>query len=47
MPRDAYEALGKINEIGNFREYEWKEVRRKMVEYEHYGPWDLETSTGL
>ena len=47
MPRDAYEALGKINEIGNFREYAWKEVRRKMVEHEHYGPWDLETSTGL
>lgn len=47
MPRAAYEALGKIIEIGNRREYAWREARKKMVEYEHYGPWDLETSTGL
>lgn len=47
MPREVYEMLGSVSQIGNFHEYSWREARRKMIEYEHYGPWDLETSTGL
>jgi len=47
MPREAYEALGGIKEIGNYHEYEWRTARKMMVNHEHYGPWDLETSTGL
>lgn len=47
MPRRDYEALGNVRQIGNMHEYAWQDARRKMVEYEHYGPWDLQTSTGL
>mgnify|MGYP001327415895 FL=1 len=47
MPRDVYEMLGQINQIGNFFEYSWKEAREQMIKHEHYGPWDLKTSTGL
>ena len=47
LPRQAYEAMGKIDDIGNYHEYTWREARKKMIDYEHYGPWDLETSTGL
>ena len=47
MPREAYEALGGIKEINNYHEYDWRTARKMMVSHEHYGPWDLETSTGL
>jgi hypothetical protein len=47
MSREAYEALGNVKEIGNYHEYEWKEVRKMIVNYEHYGPWELATSSGL
>lgn len=47
MPRAIYEMVGAIKQIGNYHEYTWKVARLKMVEHEHYGPWDLETSTGL
>jgi hypothetical protein len=47
LPREAYESMGKIDKIGNYHEYEWRDARKKMIEFEHYGPWDLETSTGL
>ena len=47
MPRNVYETLGSIPQIDNFHEYAWDEARRKMVKHEHYGPWDLQTSSGL
>ena len=47
MPRAAYEALGQIREINNFVEYTWNDARNKLIEHEHYGPWELKTSTGL
>ena len=47
LPREAYESMGKIDEIGNYHEYAWRDARKMMIEHEHYGPWDLETSTGL
>jgi|TARA_R110000824_G_scaffold181438_3_gene362204 hypothetical protein len=47
LGRAAYESMGKIDKIGNYHEYAWHEARKKIIDYEHYGPWDLETSTGL
>jgi hypothetical protein len=47
MPRAVYEAIGNIKRIDNFFEYEWREAKRNLVLYRHYGPWDLETSSGL
>jgi len=32
---------------GNLHKYTWEEAREKILEYGHWGPWDLKTSTGL
>jgi hypothetical protein len=47
MPKDAYYRMGRIDEIGNVHTYTWKQAKRKLVDRKTYGPWDLETSTGL
>ena len=47
LPKSAYYAIGQIDNIGNSIEYTWKEARKKIVNYEHWGPWDLVTETGL
>lgn len=47
LPADLYRATGKIAEIGNTHTYTMDEAIAKVVEYGHYGPWDLVTSTGL
>ena len=47
MPRQLYYALGHVDEIANEYVYSWSETRDKLREFEHYGPWDLETATGL
>lgn len=47
LPKIVYYALGGIDRINNFHEYTWEEARRYIMLYEHWGPWDLETSTGL
>ena len=47
LPKSAYYAIGQIDNIGNTIEYTWKEARKKIVNYEHWGPWDLVTETGL
>jgi hypothetical protein len=31
----------------NLHKYEWKSVRKKILEYQHWGPWELKTSSGL
>jgi hypothetical protein len=36
-----------MHEVGNWHEYTMKEAARLMLETGVYGPWDLETSTGL
>ena len=46
LPAQFYYAIGRINEIGNVIKYPWSEARGKIMEYEHWGPWDLETSSG-
>jgi len=46
MPKAAYYALGSINRIGNFHSYTSREFTEKILDTEHWGPWDLKTSTG-
>ena len=31
----------------NLHKYKWEEVQQKILEFEHWGPWDLVTETGL
>lgn len=47
LPIGIYYAIGMIGEIDNFIKYTWEEAREKITEFEHWGPWDLETSSGL
>jgi len=47
MPQVLYYAVGQVDNIGNLHEYTWDQARKKIVDYEHWGPWDLETSSGL
>ena len=39
--------LGQIDYIGNTIEYTWEEARKNILEHEHWGPWGLETESGL
>jgi hypothetical protein len=47
MPKDLYYALGGIDRNDNLHKYTAREFQRKISDYEHWGPWDLRTSTGL
>ena len=56
MPKEVYYLLGRIGspetarfgiEAGNLHKYTWEEAREKILQHEHWGPWDLETETGL
>jgi len=47
MPKKLYYKLGQIDRINNLWEYSWEEVRNMLLDYEHYGPWDLKTSSGF
>lgn len=42
-----YEKAGQIQAIGNGHQYTFDEAIEKAFETTIYGPWDLETSTGL
>ena len=47
LPKAIYYAIGRIYDIDNYHEYDYLEMSKMCVRYKHYGPWDLETSTGL
>ena len=47
VPQVLYYAIGQIDYIGNTIEYTWEEARKYILEYEHWGPWGLETESGL
>lgn len=47
MPRMLYYTIGGIEQIGNYHEYTVEQAREKMLRYQHYGPWDLKTRSGL
>jgi hypothetical protein len=44
MSQKEYYEIGKIG--SNVHHYSFKEFRRKVTEYKHWGPWDLETESG-
>ena len=47
LPKQLYYALGGIDSIGNVHEYDWDAARDNILTYQHWGPWDLETESGL
>ena len=47
LPKETYYDIGQIDKNDNTIVYDWPAAKKRMVEFEHYGPWDLETSTGL
>jgi tRNA nucleotidyltransferase/poly(A) polymerase len=47
MPKAVYYALGGIDNNDNLHKYTAREFRSKVTRHEHWGPWDLRTSTGL
>jgi len=47
LPKAVYYKIGCIDQIGNTKSYKPEEFRKKVMQHEHWGPWDLKTSTGL
>jgi hypothetical protein len=47
MPKKVYYALGNIDRNDNMHVYTPEQFRKKVLDYQHWGPWDLRTSTGL
>jgi len=47
IPKEVYYNLGQIKKNNNMHVYKPEEFRRKVMQHEHWGPWDLRTSTGL
>lgn len=51
MPKMLYYAFGKVYPNyppfkPNLHVYTVEEMRKKILQYEHWGPWDLKTSSG-
>ena len=44
MPRTAYFAEARIR--NNYHIYNYDQFRQKIIEHQHYGPWDLKTESG-
>ena len=47
VPKALYYAVGGIADIGNYHTYTWEEARKLILQYKHWGPWDLKTRSGL
>ena len=47
LPKVVYYAIGGIDHIGNFRAYTCKQALQRITKHGTWGPWDIETSTGL
>lgn len=45
MPKAKYYAMGQIGK--NVHKYKPEEVRKKILQHQHWGPWDLKTESGL
>jgi hypothetical protein len=41
MPMSQYYSMGKINELNNYHSYTPQEAAKKMMDLQHFGPWDL------
>ena len=44
IPKATYYSVGQIG--ANVHEYAFEDFRRKILEHEHWGPWDLQTESG-
>lgn len=47
MPAMLYFAIGQIYDIGNYHEYSEDELMEHIQKYGHWGPWELQTESGL
>jgi hypothetical protein len=47
VPKAIYYKQGCINQIKNLKRYTPEQFRKKILKHEHWGPWDLVTSSGL
>lgn len=47
MPKTVYYAIGGIDFIGNEYRYNRKQLLDKITTFGHWGPWELETKSGL
>jgi hypothetical protein len=45
MPKSKYYEIGQIGD--NVHVYTPKQFQKRVLQYGHWGPWDLKTSTGL
>lgn len=45
VPKEVYYAIGRIGT--NVHKYTVAEFRKKVMEHQHWGPWDLKTESGL
>lgn len=47
MPKVLYYAIGQIERLGNYHEYDLAEMKELILRHGHWGPWDLKTRSGL
>ena len=47
MPAMIYYSLGQIDSLNNVFTYTEAQAREKILEFMHWGPWDLQTRSGL
>lgn len=43
IDKEKYYLAGDIEDIDNYRKYDYTEFLEKINEYQHWGPWDIET----
>ena len=47
IPAKIYRGLGNVEKIGNIHEYTYEKALDTAMAFGTYGPWDLQTCTGL
>ena len=47
MPKSLYFAIGQIYDLDNFYQYDYKAAQKKILDLSQWGPWDLQTRSGL
>ena len=47
IDKKIYYLLGKIDRLNNTHVYDQKTFNENILEFQHWGPWDLKTKTGL
>ena len=47
IDKKIYYALGQVDRLNNTFTYDQESFNERISEFEHWGPWDLKTKTGL